>query len=351
MRRTLRIQRRGAGNPLPVPLRRDGFDIPERYQVTHNDERFLAYDSGVDDVDRMLIYATQRNIDVLRSADHWFMDGTFKVVPQVFYQLYTVHALQADRVIPCVYALLPNKTGQTYRGLLRQLLEIDQGLRPNTVLTDYEIGAVAAIQEVFPQAVVQGCFYHLAQCVWRKVQDLGFAQAYRDDEDYSVNVRMIPGLAFVPEDEVLDAYETLAEEFEGDDRLTPVLDYFEDTFIGRPTRRNGRRAPRFPISLWNVHDRVEEGLPRTNNTVEGWHRSFQSNVGAHHPTIWRFLDVLKREQSLNEVNITQMVAGFAPNPQRKQYLDSAARISAIVRDFQNRHILTYLRGIAYNLQF
>ena len=59
-----------------------------------------------------------------------------------------------------------------------------------------------------------------------------------------------------------------------------MMDYFEDTFIGRPTRRNGRRAPQFPISLWNVHDRVEEGLPRTNNTVEGWHRSFQSNVGA-----------------------------------------------------------------------
>ena len=108
-----------------------------------------------------------------------------------------------------------------------------------------------------------------------------------DDEGYSVIVRMIPALAFVPEDDVLDAYETLAEEFEGDNRLTPVMDYFEDTFIGRPTRRKGRRAPRVPISLWNVHDRVEEGFPRTNNTVEGWHRSFQSNVGAHHPTIWR----------------------------------------------------------------
>ena len=185
--------------------------------MPHNDERFLAYDSGVDDGDRMLIYATQRNIDVLRSSDHWFMDGTFKVVPQVFYQLFTVHALQADRVIPCVYALLPNKTGQTYRELLRQLLELEQGLRPTSVLTDYEIGAVAAIQEVFPQTVVQGgCFYHLGQCIWRKVQDLGFSQAYRDDEGYSVNVRMIPALAFVPEDDVLDAYETLAEEFEGD---------------------------------------------------------------------------------------------------------------------------------------
>ena len=125
----------------------------------------------------------------------------------------------------------------------------------------------------------------------------------------------------------------------------------KSTFLGRPTWRNSRRAPQFSISLWNVYNRVEDGLPRTNNTDKGWHRSFQSNVGAHHPTIRRFLDVLKREQSLNEVNITQIVAGYAPNPQQKQYLDSAARISVVVRDLPNRHILTYLHRIANNLQF
>lgn len=54
---------------------------------------------------------------------------------------------------------------------------------------------------------------------------------------------MIPTLAYVPEDEVLEAYETLAEKFDGDERLKPVMDYLEDTLIGRPTQRNGRRAP------------------------------------------------------------------------------------------------------------
>ena len=45
-----------------------------------------------------------------------------------------------------------------------------------------------------------------------------------------------------------------------------------------------------------------------NDRVEVWCRSFQSSVVAHHPNMWRFLDVLKREQSLKQLNINQLVA-------------------------------------------
>ena len=135
---------------------------------------------------------------------------------------------------------------------------------------------------------------------------------------------------------------------DGSDRVTPILDYFEDIFIGRPRRRNGRRGPRFPLKLWNVYERVE--MPRTNDDVEGWHTSFQSGVGAHHPNFWRFLDVLKREQSLNQLNINQMIVVFDPPSQRRQYVNAGKRIAAIVGDFPIHHILTYLRGIAHNLQ-
>ena len=47
--------------------------------------------------------------------------------------------------------------------------------------------------------------------------------------------------------------------------LAPINDYWEDTYrnVGRH-RRNRRGIPRFPIELWNMHERVNEGLPRTN---------------------------------------------------------------------------------------
>lgn len=33
----------------------------------------------------------------------------------------------------------------------------------------------------------------------------------------------------------------------------------------------GHRDALYPIQLWNMVDRVADGLSRTNNSVEGWH--------------------------------------------------------------------------------
>ena len=90
-------------------------------------------------------------------------------------------------------------------------------------------------------------------------------------------------------------------------------------------------------------------LPRTNNAVEGWHRSFQANVGAYHPNFWRFIDILKREQNLTQVNIAQARAGHPAEPQRRRYQDSNQRIKNIVQDYPNCNIMQYLRGLAHNI--
>ena len=39
------------------------------------------------------------------------------------------------------------------------------------------------------------------------------------------------------------------------------------------------------------------------------HRRFQANEGAYHTDFWKFIDILKREQSLNHDNISQARAG------------------------------------------
>jgi hypothetical protein len=82
---------------------------------------------------------------------------------------------------------------------------------------------------------------------------------------------MLPAIAFCPVADVVDAVETLAEDI-GDD-YQGMLDYFEDTLIGRPGRRH-RRDPRFSHDMWNVYHCTLQELPRTNNNIEGWHRGF-----------------------------------------------------------------------------
>ena len=154
-------------------------------------------------------------------------------------------------------------------------------------------------------------------------------------------------LAFVPEADVIDAFEAVSEDFPLDAQA--VIDYFEDTYIGRLRPGGHRRAPLFDMELWNMYNQTIDDLPRTNNAVEGWHRSFQANVGAYHPNFWRFIDILKREQNLTQVNIAQARAGHPAEPQRRRYQDSNQRIKNIVQDYPNRNIMQYLRGLAHNI--
>lgn len=76
---------------------------------------------------------------------------------------FTIHTLTSKKVIPCVYALLPNKQRTTYKDLHQQLLTINLMLYPKIFLIDYEQATRYAIEDVFPNVTVKGCFYHLSQ--------------------------------------------------------------------------------------------------------------------------------------------------------------------------------------------
>ena len=230
----------------------------------------------------MLIFAAQADLDFLAQCSHWFADGTFRVTPQGFDQLYTLHGFSRGAVYPCVYALLPGRSEEVYRGFLDRVVQLSNGLNPVSIMTDFEMAAIRAMQRQFPTVEVTGCMFHFGQCVWRKLQSEGMAARYNAEPDFAGMVKQMLALAFVPVTDVVQTYETLTEpdEFRV---LDPVIDYFEDNFVGR-LRRGRRGLPRFPIELWNQYDRVITRLPRSNNAVEGWHNAFNNVVYMAHPT-------------------------------------------------------------------
>uniref|UniRef100_A0A915ID48 MULE transposase domain-containing protein n=1 Tax=Romanomermis culicivorax TaxID=13658 RepID=A0A915ID48_ROMCU len=89
-----------------------------------------------------------------------------------------------------------------------------------------------------------------------------------------MNVKRIAALAYVHEDHIVGMFVNLQEAYENDDDLMGILNYFKDNYI-RCVLRNRGGTPRFPIPLWNCHELLADGLPRTNNAVEGWHQAFQ----------------------------------------------------------------------------
>lgn len=89
---------------------------------------------------------------------------------------------------------------------------------------------------------------------------------------------MLPALAFVPQEDIIESFETLIKAYDlftNKELLTPLIDYFESNWIGRLQRRH-RWEPKFSIPIWNCFSLEEADLPQTNNSVGGWHNCFLS---------------------------------------------------------------------------
>lgn len=351
MQRNIRRQRQ-TRHEYPNPVAIEAIpEIPQEFFFTITGEQFLIYDSGFGYENRILMFAGPTAIQLLQQSKHWFADGTFKVSPRIFFQVYTIHALLNERVIPCVYVLLPNKTLDTYNRMFAELANILQlQEQPDDIMMDFEIAAMNAAAVNFPGVNMKGCFYHFCSNLWKRIQKEGLQERYQNDENFANTLRMLAALAFVPPQDVIESFEELSNHINNLENFNvdEVLDYVEDNYIGR-LRGNIRRAPTFAIDRWNMFHRTFDELPRTNNSVEGWHHSFQATVGVYHPSFWRFLGMIKQEESLNRVKIAQALGGHAAPAARRRYTDTNQRILRIVDNYPHLQRLQYLRSIAHNL--
>lgn len=66
--------------------------------------------------------------------------------------------------------------------------------------------------------------------------------------------------------------------------------------------------PSFPIELWNVYNNVINDEPRTNNSLESWHKQFASDIHSH-PDINKLLNKFREEQKSMEFLYEQLKDG------------------------------------------
>ena len=190
-------------------------------------------------------------------------------------------------------------------------------------------------------------FFHFCQNIWRKIQAEGLQVRYQEEPAFSDDVGKIAALAFVPENDVERYFRILSENIDED--LDTVIDYIEENYLGVIRRGRFRRA-RFPYSWWGVLDRVNENLPRTNNSVEGWHSSFNRHVGCHHANIWKLIAVLKNDDDITGITLVKILQGNPPKNPNPVYSRLNARVVTVVNSYDNRTPMEFLRAIAHNLK-
>ena len=74
----------------------------------------------------------------MQSAGDFLVDGTFKIVAEIFYQVYIFHAVYRGDVVPVLYALLRRKNVHTYQNLVHQILRFAPNWHPVSIMLDFE---------------------------------------------------------------------------------------------------------------------------------------------------------------------------------------------------------------------
>ena len=189
----------------------------------------------------------------------------------------------------------------------------------------------------------KGCLFHLSKNVYKLVQDEGMSQLSMNDEEFRTNIRMISALSFVPIADTIQAFDALINHAGNQEQ--GILDYFESNYIGELRRGRGL-ALRFPHAM---SLRFQNELPRTNNDLEGYHNRFAGSFQQRHAHIWKFIEGLHNDSTLNHHAMAQIMAGAAVQPQRRVYHAINERIQLLINNYANNNITDFLRGISYNL--
>ncbi|CAF3703869.1 unnamed protein product [Rotaria socialis] len=272
--------------------------LPEKLRKAYRDEDFIMHEDK-----KLIIFTTKTNLSILKQNKHWFTDGTFKVCPDDYYQLFTLHAMMTNAIIPLVYGLLIGKSADDYNLFFEKVLEQDN-FQPESIMTDFETGTIKSVKDMLPN--------------------------------------------ILHKDQIIIGFDLICDLF--DDDTDDLLEYFEKTWIGEPKRRGtGRKKPQFDHKLWNIHDRVVATVPRSNNSVEGWHNALASRVAISYPTIVKLGVKIRREQSKFEVDMAKILQGHNIKTKKACYRKLDECITRLVNSFDPTQLDQLLKNMAANI--
>ncbi|MCP4345344.1 MAG: transposase [Desulfobacterales bacterium] len=289
----------------------------------------------------------------LRDSQHVICDGCFKYSskrPFNFMQLYTLHGFVNGEAFPLLFALLPNKTADTYTHLFRVIRREVLNHWPDlgaivggTWNFDYEDAARNAFALVFPEALVRGCVFHYSQALIKRRGILGLSEAYANDNAVFRWFRRLTALCLMAPWLVHEVGERILGDKPrtGNPRwdlaLSAFVVYYRDQWL-RPLTR-----PDF-IEQWN---HWENDGPRTTNHAEGWHSSLRHKIPMEHPVLGVLIHHLKRIWHVESIRMRNMVRDpvrHPPTPRRPVDVRNDEQITRAKQGLDQYLVLCHQQG-------
>lgn len=335
--------------------------VPANLSVTVRGGDFLAVEETKTPVssEKIVIFCSQDQKDVMKTAQYWVADGTFDVVSKtLFSQLFIITSMsQTGVTVPTLFALLPNKETSSYQRVFQFLR--DEGLAPpDNLKTDFEKGIIRGFLNVFPGVNVHGCDTHFKRALRRKLTstEFGLGSLYANCQEFQTLVRYIWALSLVPPSKIIHIWENFIEDrynqmkpsFEDDaEAVEEWLGYVERTYIGALNWRTGnRKSPMFAHSIWNKFNVVLEDEALTSNAAEGFNAALALSLPKN-CTIWTLIKQLQSEENTNIRKLMDVALGAQNNGATN--LTSSRNIGRDMRREEMKSLVENFNNVSLNV--
>ena len=151
-------QKQRPNNPTEIDFNLEDDHIPSDF--------FLA---DISNNDRWhLLFATDRQLQLLANAKVWYVDGTFGVVGQPFSQHFSIHVFvrgHKDNIkqVPLVFILMSGRKRSDYQAVLTELKsELPENINLVKIVADFKAFFWKAVKlpGISPEIQLQGCLLH-----------------------------------------------------------------------------------------------------------------------------------------------------------------------------------------------
>ena len=169
------------------------------------------------------IYATKEMLNNLNNAniEQYFMDGTYKIVPNFgnFKTMVTllVYNKEINAFVQCCYTLLTDETENIYEKFLH-LLKFNYNFISKYLTIDFSKSEENAIKQIYEnETKIIFCFFHFVQCLWRRINKIDLRKKEYIKVSKSL-IFIIKLFAFINIDKIEDSYNCIknSELFKGE---------------------------------------------------------------------------------------------------------------------------------------